>query len=580
MNHSHTKKKYMNRTILKIALVGYAALLLLLLTVNLTMLHNNYTDRQETILRRLRDRAAQITECLSATNSFLYNIYVDNPNFRSLSLSPSELEAYNCMYELNNTFLLYQTTHNSFDGYFLFSSQYDNFRYHADGISWEAIDRMKELILASFSTELPMAQYFFYMDETACYGLTVYHQGNAAIACVCTLDQYLDLTEESPDDPPKIYAWFPEQPEGNHPMADNLLTAGRPGLATGSFMETRWNQALYGVAAGDGNIWLICRTTESFFHSVSLLQVFLLLTTLLSVAAVIHLYHSLIRRLVRPMYRLMDVMEGIQGNRISRIPEMDLPFYEMHMMNITLKNMVDEIRNQKIHYYEEKLSRQEAQLQFMQLQLKPHFFLNCLKSLNTMATDAGMSNMQEMILKISDYLRYFLRIDRKTTALREEIAFTGNYIDLQNLLANRQIECHFLMEEDLNDWKVPVLCIQTFVENSVKYVRLPQGEKNLFLQVQINRLKQEDGTELLNIIISDSGQGYPEDLLPGLNRRYYYGTGSVGINNIKQRCDILYGKQTEYSFYNMGGAVSELYIPKTSEGNREEIKEYETLISR
>lgn len=574
------KLKYMNRTILKIALVGYVALLVLLLTVNLMMLHNNYRDSQNTVIRQMQDMADEIEEHLNATNSFLYGIYADNYNFQTLSLSPSAIEEYNNMYELNNTFSLYQTTHDSFDAYFILSGQNNNILYRAEDISAEAVDTMKELISASMNTQIPSQQYFFYINETDCYGLTIYQQGSIAVAGVCDLGKYRTLLQNQFTRSQEITIWFPDNPETSSGKIPQLLTTVQIDQNAGSFLENKWNQTLYGTRVGQRNVWLLCQDGRSLLNHISLLQIFLLLITILSVAGVIYLYHSLVRQIVRPMYRLMDVMEEIQNNSSSQIPDMNLPFYEMNLMNRTLKNMVEEIRSRKIQYYEEKLSRQEAQLQFMQLQLKPHFFLNCLKSLNTMASDAGMSAMQEMILKISDYLRYFLRIDRKTTKLHEEITFSENYVKLQNLLANRRIDCRFLMEEDLTKWDVPVLCIQTFLENSIKYARLQRGESLLSIRVQINRLKTEDGRELLNIIIRDFGQGYPEALLPELNRRYHYGTNSVGINNIKQRCDILYGEQAEYSFYNMDGAVSELFLPAVPERNREEILEHETLIGR
>mgnify|MGYP002511836660 FL=1 len=572
------KQKYMNRTILKIALIGYVALLVLLLTVNLMMLHNNYRDNQNAIIRQMQDMADKIEEHLNATNSFLYGIYADNYNFQTLSRSPSAIEEYNNMYDLNNTVELYQVTHDSFDAYFIMSGRDNNVLYRAGDISAEAVHTMKELLSASMNTHISSEQYFFYTNETDCYGLTIYHQGSIAIAGVCDLGKYRTLLQNQLTNSQEIAIWFPGNQEENNARISELAADIRIDPDADSFLESRWNRTLYGAHVGQREVWLLCQDNRSFLNYISLLQIFLLLITILSVVGVIHLYHSLIRRIVRPMYRLMDVMEDIQNNSSSQIPDMNLPFYEMNLMNRTLKNMVEEIRSRKIQYYEEKLSRQEAQLQFMQLQLKPHFFLNCLKSLNTMATDAGMSGMQEIILQISDYLRYFLRIDRKITRLHEEIAFSENYVKLQNLLANRRIDCCFLMEEDLHEWDVPVLCIQTFLENSIKYVRLQQGESLLSIHVQINRLKTEDGRELLNIIIRDFGQGYPDALLPELNRRYHYGINSVGINNIKQRCDILYGEQAEYSFYNMDGAVSELFLPAAPERNREEIVEHETLI--
>lgn len=39
------------------------------------------------------------------------------------------------------------------------------------------------------------------------------------------------------------------------------------------------------------------------------------------------------------------------------------------------------------------------------------------------------------------------------------------------------------------------------------------------------------------------------------------GTRSVGINNIKRRCQFLYGEWVEYHFETDEGAVSEIVVP-------------------
>ncbi len=125
------KKKYMNRTIMKIALIGYAALLILLLTLNILMLRGNYTDSQNRIIGLIQETADEIEERLSAADSFLYNIYADNGNFRLLTSAVSEIDRYSNMYELNKTFSLYQMTHDSFDGYFIMNGKNENVLYKA-----------------------------------------------------------------------------------------------------------------------------------------------------------------------------------------------------------------------------------------------------------------------------------------------------------------------------------------------------------------------------------------------------------------------------------------------------------------
>ena len=110
------------------------------------------------------------------------------------------------------------------------------------------------------------------------------------------------------------------------------------------------------------------------------------------------------------------------------------------------------------------------------------------------------------------------------------------------------------------EWKVPTLIVHTFVENSVKYAHLGGGSIPLKIQVSADILETEEG-EYLDLIIRDNGQGYPEDILEEINGDTRIGIRSVGINNIKRRCQFLYGQQAEYHFETDQGAVSEIVLP-------------------
>jgi hypothetical protein len=47
--------------------------------------------------------------------------------------------------------------------------------------------------------------------------------------------------------------------------------------------------------------------------------------------------------------------------------------------------MMDQIKSLKIIAYEKTLAAQQAQLQYLQIQIRPHFFLNCLSALYGLA---------------------------------------------------------------------------------------------------------------------------------------------------------------------------------------------------
>ena len=135
-----------------------------------------------------------------------------------------------------------------------------------------------------------------------------------------------------------------------------------------------------------------------------------------------------------------------------------------------------------------------------------------------------------------------------------------NYIELQKSMTGRPVVCGIREEEGTADYLVPTLWVQTFEENSVKYAKLGAPGLELAIRVCVQRLQTEDGI-YLDIMVSDNGGGYPDNILEEINADARKGTRSVGIHNLKRRCALIYEGKAEYNFYNGGGAVSELIVP-------------------
>ena len=117
------------------------------------------------------------------------------------------------------------------------------------------------------------------------------------------------------------------------------------------------------------------------------------------------------------------------------------------------------------------------------------------------------------------------------------------------------------VDPEVEDWQVPILSVQTFVENSIKYARLGDASCPLEIQITASYLKTEEGG-YLDLVVQDNGQGYSDAILEEINGDSASGTFCVGINNIKRRCGFLYGDKAEYLFENNEGAVSELILPR------------------
>lgn len=68
---------------------------------------------------------------------------------------------------------------------------------------------------------------------------------------------------------------------------------------------------------------------------------------------------------------------------------------EFSEMKETFNSMLESIRNLKVSAYEQQLQAQEAKLQYLQIQIRPHFYLNCLKNLYALSVSGENIKLQK-----------------------------------------------------------------------------------------------------------------------------------------------------------------------------------------
>jgi len=266
-----------------------------------------------------------------------------------------------------------------------------------------------------------------------------------------------------------------------------------------------------------------------------------------------------------PLTQLIGEMKRIGAGDLSNKILSKSRFSEIQTVIDTTDKMIDEIQKQKMVAYENELDAQRAQLQYLSLQLKPHFYLNGLKTLNVMAMNKDTRRIQDVIMHLSTHLRYLLTLEKQLVPLQSEIDYVKNYVALQQEMTDRVINIQWQVKVGRSDWLVPNLCIQTFVENSFKYAKLGNNNNELIIYISINEL-DADGEQILDLYIRDNGEGYPTQVLDIINDEPKEGLENVGINNLKRRCKLLYGQGFECVFANDNGAASNLFLPYTKQG--------------
>lgn len=234
-----------------------------------------------------------------------------------------------------------------------------------------------------------------------------------------------------------------------------------------------------------------------------------------------------------------------------------------------LNKQLEEIRRLKIDIYEEQINRQKVELDYAQLQIRPHFFINCLNIIHSMAQEGLTKEIQEIVVWTSRYLRYILKKGMDPVTVEMELEFTENYLKILECMYDREYQCRITCEEELEQTAIPPLIIQTFVENSIKHNM--DMESGFWVDVTVKRQEAEGVAEgYMEIVISDNGTGFDEQT------RERYNAGSfpdddkgyhIGIRNAVARIRMLYGQNAKAEFLENdgGGAKAVIWIPLRGE---------------
>ncbi|MFR8337262.1 MAG: sensor histidine kinase, partial [Eisenbergiella massiliensis] len=201
---------------------------------------------------------------------------------------------------------------------------------------------------------------------------------------------------------------------------------------------------------------------------------------------------------------------------------------------------------------------------YYQLPVRPHSYLNCLNIVASLLNENDVDTVKTMIYAVSRHFRYVFQDSDSLVTLAEEIEEVKAYCNIYIIRNAMPILLQIQLDEEDEFYQVPILCIQTFVENSIKHA----VSKNRVLSISIMADRIEDEEQrYIRIRISDNGEGYQPQRLEELNRpvtQFQYHSRQVGVDNIKYRIYLLYGERARLYFYNSptGGAVTEILLPR------------------
>jgi len=168
----------------------------------------------------------------------------------------------------------------------------------------------------------------------------------------------------------------------------------------------------------------------------------------------------------------------------------------------------------------------EAQLEALQLQLRPHFLFNALNAISAMVYEDARA-ADRMIGRLSEFLRQVLRSGgQHEVLLCEELELLELYLDIMRARFEEKLQCTVEVDKGVESALVPQLILQPVVENAMRHSADPVSGR-----IRISVRAQKRGGEL-SLEVKDSG--------PGAGGESANGHG-VGLKNLTARLERLYG---------------------------------------
>lgn len=503
-----------------------------------------------------------LEDTLKVTENYITATGANDMDFQSILYARSKTEAYVASQAISRRCKSLLEAHELLGGFFTYTPAFDYYHpTYLDSYPRQDLDALRAALTAASVSGINTAKWEpLPLSDRTVFLYTFVSRGTVIAAMIDPSRQsYPGLEPDS-----RILYTLPN----GSPIAPSAAPDGfavspaeRSGHTFRDANGRRYDWIGLPLLSLDGYI-LYVTPSVTFLQQLSVTQRVLLAITLGLLASIPLCWLMLRRLLLQPLDSLTETMQAIQlGNTEIRVPQ-DSNVYEVTEIARTVNTMLDTIRRQKIDSYEQQLEVQSAQLQYLQLQIRPHFFLNCLNLIYSLSEEQKYGDLQTLIIDLSTYLRSIFKDSSKLVPLREEIASVDSYIRIQRAGNPVPPRLWLMIDADAPQAEIPPLSILTFVENAVKHAR-PPADLPLAIRIQCSLLHSPAG-DYLNASVCDNGGGFTQEQLREFNHPHddLYTDRHVGIANIRHRFRLLYGDRAALFFRNLtDGACVELVLP-------------------
>lgn len=286
----------------------------------------------------------------------------------------------------------------------------------------------------------------------------------------------------------------------------------------------------------DNTDWrIVCLLSEKdiIFSNGKTTALFIIVTILsLATAFIIYKYKS--NRIIFSINSIIDTIHKIEQGNLNVKCTVDNQ-NEFSVIAKAINGMTEKLDRHIEKEYRAIISQKSAEYLALQTQIKPHFLYNTLNGLIALNRMGEKDLLEKSIMHLTRLFRYTCK-NSNTSTLKEECDFLRNYLALQQLRFDDQLNSEILISPEAEDVSVPKLFLQPFVENSIVHGIKPD-DTPITITITANLITNQSNQICLKVVIQDNGLGFDKSKLDSSKH-------NVGLVNVENRLAFFHPQST------------------------------------
>lgn len=243
------------------------------------------------------------------------------------------------------------------------------------------------------------------------------------------------------------------------------------------------------------------------------------------------------KAMYQPLRRLTETMSLVSGGELERRVEVTTKD-EIGILSAEFNDMLGHIESLIGQLVQEEMLKKDAELEALQYQITPHFMYNTLNSVKYAALLKGEAEIGGLLEDFIELLQASINKKGKFVTVAEEVHFVKNYMNLQRMRYEEEIEADYQIQQDALPCFLPRLMLQPLVENAILHgLDLRAGRNRIVIGGNVDKGQ-------LQLWVQDNGRGMTKEQMEELlqqKQKKARGLSGIGVANVKERLRLYYG---------------------------------------